>query len=67
MPVREEPGSMVPRYVLPDPGTSDAQYPRNQEPVVLGTQEPGTGGALYPRKRNQWCSEPQGILYGISF
>ena len=32
-----------------EPGTSDARYPRNQEPV-------GMSGARYPR--NGWCSEP---------
>ena len=49
----EEPESTVPRYVVPEPETSGARYPTNQEQAVPDTQEPvvlttpGTSGACH--------------------
>ena len=40
VPAQEDPRSTLPRYVVPELGSSGSRYPKNQEPVVLGT--PGT-------------------------
>ena len=38
VPAREEPGSTVPRYVVPEPGTSGARYPRIHINIYIGKQ-----------------------------
>ena len=51
VPAREEPGSMVPRYVVPEPGTSGARCPGSKN---HGDRYPGirNRGAQYSGTRN---------------
>ena len=52
-------GTRKQRGLVPEPGTSGARYPSNQEPVVLVTPVTRNSGAQYPGTRNHWCSVPQ--------